>query len=647
MKTFRQFLVFILFFLIYCPLHASIRLHRIFQDGMVLQRDQEVSIWGWSENEDKIRVQLNNETYTAVLSENHEWNCIIPAQPAGGPYQIRVKGKEVCLIDDVYFGDVWLCSGQSNMETPMSRVAERYPEEIGNSDYPMIRIFKVAKTYNFNRKQTDFSSGEWKTANPQNTSSFSALAYFFAKNLHEHLQIPIGIINASSGGTPIESWMSDKALEAYPESLAKVEPFRDSSYLQSVLKKNQEIYQDWDQQTRTHDKGLNGSTQWFENQHDKSNWKTTHVPGIWVENGIPACNGVVWYEKKVELTKEQAEKTAKLYLGRIINADTTYVNGVQVGRITYQYPPRVYTIPEGLLKEGSNTIVIRAESKNGHGSFILDKQYQLKTGEEIHDLEGEWSYAIGCQLEPMEKTVFIQSKPIGHYNAMIAPLQNVAMKGVLWYQGESNTSTPTTYQHKLSTMIMDWRRLWENEELPFVIVQLANYMEQTPEPTESNWARLRDQQRRVLELPHTGLAVTIDLGEWNDIHPLNKGDVAYRSLLAARRLVYGEKIMHSGPMIQAAEMHDENHVILRFETYGGEMVTKVAETKLLGFEIAGKDGHFHKVEAVIHGSTVELMSENITNPSLVRYAWANNPVRANLYNNHSLPASPFEILIKK
>ena len=384
---------------------------------------------------------------------------------------------------------------------------------------------------------------------------------------------------------------------------------------------------------------------WSNPEFNDSDWKTMNVPGYWADNQLGNVNGVVWFKKEFSIPKVK-ENTAKLILGRIVDADSVYVNGQFVGTTSYQYPPRTYSFNANILKEGKNEIAVRIINNSGKGGFVLDKPYELVLGKDTLDLKGSWKYELGAKMLPLPGQTFVRWKPVGLYNAMIAPLKNYSIKGVLWYQGESSTKKPSEYFSLMETLITNWRTQWQQPKLPFLVVQLTNFMDPKTEPVESNWAALRQQQLNTLAIPNTGLAVTIDLGEWNDIHPLNKYDVGKRLSLQARKKVYGEKdLVASGPLFKAMEQKG-NKLILSFTDTGSGLLAK-DNTSLKGFAIADNSGKFVWANATIEGDKIVVWNDTISNPSKVRYAWADNPVEANLYNKENLPASPFESDLNK
>jgi sialate O-acetylesterase len=499
----------------------------------------------------------------------------------------------------------------------------------------------VPQKYNFNLPQNDVESGRWLAANPKTVLSFSAAAYFFAKELFDTYKVPIGLLHTSLGGSPAEAWMSEEALKKFPIHYAEALKFRDSSLINQIETNDRVRIQAWYDQLWQKDEGYkNLRKPFYDLSITTSKWATMKIPGYWASTKLGAVNGVVWFRREFQVPATAAGHHAKLNLGRIVDADSVYINGVFVGTTSYQYPPRWYEIPAKLLKAGKNTIVIRVISNSGNGGFIPDKPYEIIVGGKTIDLKGTWRYRLGATMEPLASQTFIRWKPMGLYNAMINLLLNYRMKGVIWYQGESNTGRSEEYNDLFSALIQDWRSHWNHGDFPFLFVQLPNFMESKKEPSESDWALLREAQLKTLSVPNTGMAVTIDIGEWNDIHPLNKKDVGKRLALAAQKVAYGnETIIYSGPLYQSMKIENRS-VILTFNNIGSGLIAKGGR-KIKCFTIAGTDKHFVWANAKIEKDKVIVWSDKVSDPVSVRYAWADNPEGANLYNKEGLPASPF------
>ncbi len=639
---YRQIIVLVFFLFLTRISLGEIILPQLFSDGAVLQRGKAVMVWGWADENEKITLTFAGKRYRDKADKSGKWSVVLPAQKAGGPYEMVISGENEITLRNILFGDVWVCSGQSNMVLPMERVKEKYPDEIAEAAYPEIRHFFIPTVTRLQGPARDLPSGEWKEANPEDVMSFSATAYFFAKKIHEKYHIPIGLINASVGGTPIEAWISEHGFHEFPEILKTIEKNKDTSYIHSFRRNMPAPAPE-----KPADKGLIETPKWYENEYVPQGWHTINIPGYWEDQGVKNLNGVVWYRREIEVPEAMLGVPVNLYMGRIVDADFVYVNGQQVGNITYQYPPRRYVIPEGLLKKGENTIVIRVINNLGKGGFVPDKPYYMTANGMDIDLKGTWLYKVGEVYNPFDFRgggggfgFSAQNQPAALYNAMVAPYIDYKITGFLWYQGESNAGQAESYREYLPALIRDWRNKWKDPELPFLYVQLANFMDVNYLPEESNWAELRDAQLSALSVPNTAMAVAIDLGEWNDIHPLNKKDLGERLALGALKLAYGEDIVYSGPIYTSHTVKD-NKIIVEF-THAGSGLISIDDEPLRRFEIAGPEGRFVWANAKINGNTVEVWNENIENPVKVRYAWSDNPRDANLYNKEGLPASPFE-----
>ena len=507
----------------------------------------------------------------------------------------------------------------------MERVKEKYSADIASAKNPQIRNFFIPTAISKVDVKTELPASAWLPVNPENVLNMGAVSYFFARDLYAKYQVPIGIINSSVGGTPIESWISEAGLKEFP----------------TYVKDTSKTIAQASPQKKSTDRGL--SEKWGDMSYQPKGWKRFAIPGFWEDQGLKDLNGIVWFRREIEIPASLAGQPAKLFLGRIVDADQVFVNGEQVGNITYQYPPRRYTVKNGLLKAGKNLLVIRVTNTAGKGGFVPDKRYEMIVGNQTFDLQGDWDYKVGEVFTPkIEAPAPNQFPPTALYNAMIAPFTSYGLKGIVWYQGESNAGKPDVYEYLLPALAKDWRTQFKQPEIPFLYVQLPGFQDRTFLPTESNWAILREGQRKSLSIPKSGMAVTLDLGEWNDIHPLTKKPIGERLALAARKLAYGENIVSSGP-IYASHQIDGNRIRIHFnETGSGLAINKQDEDELTYFAIAGKDKKFVWAKAVIDGNNVVVWNDEVSEPMYVRYAWADNPDGANLINREGLPASPFE-----
>ncbi|UAJ14143.1 sialate O-acetylesterase [Aquirufa lenticrescens] len=611
----------IFFLLLSFTAFSAVKLPSLVSNGMVLQRDMPVKIWGWANPGEKVNVTFKGKKIRAISDSKGNWACTLPATPAGGPYEITINEKSV---KDVLFGDVWLCAGQSNMVINMERVKEKYPADIASANNSQIRNFFVPTAISKVDVRSDLPTSSWLPVTLENVLQMGAVSYFFAQDLYAQYRVPIGIINSSVGGTPIESWISEAGLKEFP---AYVKDTTRTSAVPPAPRKSI-------------DRGL--SEKWESPSYSPKGWKRFSIPGFWEDQGLRDLNGVVWFRREIDIPEALEGQPAKLFMGRIVDADQVFVNGEQVGNITYQYPPRRYNVKNGLLKAGKNLIVIRVTNTAGKGGFVPDKQYELIVGDKTVDLQGDWNYKVGEVFPPVvEKPAPSNFTPTALYNAMIAPFTSYALKGFVWYQGETNVWKPEVYQQLLPALAKDWRTQFQQPDLPFLYVQLPGFQDRTMLPAESNMAVLRDGQLKSLSIPRSGMAVTLDLGEWNDIHPLTKKPIGERLALAARKLAYGENIVSSGPIYESNQI-EGNRIRIRFRETGSRLsINKKDEDELTYFAIAGKDKKFVWAKAIIERNTVVVWSDEVPEPVYVRYGWADNPEGANLINAEGLPASPF------
>ena len=652
----QLFITSLLLFILPVFVLANIKLPALVSDGMVLQRDTKIIIWGWASSGEKVQVKFDKRIFRTVTDSEGSWKVNLPPMKAGGPYTMEVEGNNTITINDILIGDVWFCSGQSNMVLNMERVKEKYPDDIATANFPEIRNFFIPAASDIISVHKDLPGGKWISASPENVLGFGAATFFFARSIYQEYKVPIGIINSSVGGTPIEAWTSEEGLKEFPQLISRIVKLKDTAYLNPILRsagRRPETSQGSAGNSRSMDKGISSPIPWYNTTYVPEGWHKYWLPGYWEDQGIKGLHGIVWFRKEINVPESMTGKPTNLFLGRIVDADNVYVNGVLSGSITYQYPPRRYKLPSGLFKPGKNIIVVRVTNNAGEGGFVPDKPYWLVAGNDSIDLKGEWYYKVGQVFRPVingpgssSLLISMQNEPTGLYNTMVAPLINFRIKGILWYQGEANTSKPEEYQQLLPALINDWRNKWQQGTLPFIFVQLPNFMEVQYLPSESQWAELRFGQLKSLSVPNTAMAVTIDIGEWNDIHPLEKKVVGERLALAARKLAYGnEKIVYSGPIYKSF-IKDGDRIIIEFDHIGSGLVAK-GGGDLNHFAIAGADRKFVWAEARIDNNRVIVWSDEIKSPVYVRYAWADNPESANLYNIEGLPASPFGATILK
>lgn len=612
----------------------------LISDGMVLQREAKVRIWGRCESGQDVVVKFLDQEYTAKADQEGHWSVTMEDLQPGGPYEMTVTaGSESRVIRDVLVGDVWVLGGQSNMELPVRRTLDLLADEVKDVNLPFIRHFAVPQIYNFHGPQSEVTGGKWTKAAGDEVLDFSGTGFYFARAMYERYGVPVGLIRTAVGGTPVEAWMSEETLRTYPGYGETIDQLKDDDYVASVKQREEASSRAWYHNLRESDEGLRGK--WFEPDVDTSDWKAFEVPNSWKGTELEPIRGAVWFRRTFEVPESMAGQEVKLYVGTIVDADDTYVNGVHVGSTAYRYPPRRYVIPSGILKSGTNTITVRVVSTGSTGEFIEDMPYKIRAanGEEI-SLEGVWKYRLGTSVSAPEPVTFFQYKPAGLYNGVIAPLRNYVIRGALWYQGESNTGSPKGYNELFTDMVRDWRNNWGIGDFPFIYAQLPNFGSPESYQENSHWALLRHEQRKGLAtVENAAMAVIIDVGEHNDLHPQDKKSVGERMAKCAMKLAFGEELVYSGPMYRSMER--EGHAIrIHFDHTGSGLVAG-GDGTLKGFVICGPDGKYLPAQAVISGDSVIVSNEQIQEPVHVRYAWADNPFDANLYNREGLPASPF------
>lgn len=636
----RQCCFFLFFMMLITQVSAQVKLPALVRDSMVLQRDAKLNVWGWASPNENVTVSFLGKKYKSKAAADGKWKVQLLPAKAGGPFSIVIEGKNKITLNEILVGDVWFCSGQSNMVHQLNIHDVTYANEIATANYPQIRQFWIATTTSLAGPKDDLPPGNWMPAVGENVRPFSAVAYFFAKQLHLQYHIPVGIINASVGGTPIEAWTSEEGLKDFAALQSAIAKNKDTAWLNSL---NRRPPGAGNRVAPPADAGMAGNTKWFEPSYVPKGWRNINIPGYWEDQGIKDLNGIVWYRREIDIPASMAGKPCKVFLGRIVDADELYINGKRVGNTTYQYPQRRYSIAADVLNPGKNLFVIRVTNTNGKGGFVPDKPYCVFAGNDTVDLKGTWQYKVGAAFRPMTGGfgggINAQNQPAALYNAMVAPATQFTIKGFLWYQGESNAGRPSEYAKLQPAQIADWRNKWQQGELPFLFVQLPGFMDYNYLPSESQWAELREAQLKSTVVPQSAMAVAIDLGEWNDIHPDNKKSVGERLALAARKVAYKENIVYSGPVFKNATVNG-NKIILTFDHTGTGLTTSDGEPPA-EFAIAGADKKFVWATATIEGNTIVVSSPEITEPLYVRYAWSDNPVNPNLINKEGLPASPF------
>ena len=644
-----KFAILFCFTLIVQSSIAQLRLAKIFSSNMVLQCDTSVPIWGWSSAGEMVTVYFNNNEYKVRGNKDGVWKVFLPSTPHGGPYDFKIESKnQELILTNVLFGDVWLCGGQSNMEwfVENSMNAE---DEISNANHGNIRLFDVPRRIS-TLPQNDFETGNWTTCNPETIAQFSAVGYYFGRDLQEKIKKPIGLISNNYGGTVVEAWTSSDGLSDLPVYQKQIQELNAIEDLEAEKSKGESEGAKWLAKFKSMDKGVNGDEfLWSKPQQKIDDWEEMSLPATWESAGVDELeelDGVIWFVKEFEISKENAGKTAKLSLGPIDDSDKTWINGKLVGDTYNRFnKDRNYEIPTMVLQEGKNRIVIRVEDYVGGGGLYGEREKLfLEIEKNRISLAGAWNYRVGMiPKHPMSTEVFgPNTYPTCLFNGMIAPMVDFPIKGVIWYQGETNTYRAVEYQDLFQRWIKDWRQQFNNKTLPILFVQLANFKSEDEEPTESIWAELREAQSMALELPNTAMISAIDIGETKSIHPVNKQEVGRRLSLAAQNEVYSfPKIKYQGASFSHFKKEGKYIDLFFKNTYEGLMVTDKF-FYVFGFSIAGVDQKFHWAKAeIIAPNHIRVWSDKIENPQAVRYSWQDNPLPANVFNSEKFPLLPF------
>ncbi len=628
---------------------AEVRLPSIIGDNMVLQQGVKVRIWGKATAGEKITVTFEKKSVNTVADAQGRWQVWLGPLKAGGPSELTIKGDNVLTVKNVLVGEVWICSGQSNMEWALVNTVNGN-EAMAQANYPEIRLFTVE--HNTSTSQLDDVKGRWVVTKPEDAAGFSAVGYFFGREIHQQLKIPVGLINTSWGGTPAEAWTALEALRSSVELKPILDRYESSL---NALPQTKAAYEraliEWEEKNLYVDGENKGEALGYANPAiSTTDWSKMDLPKQFESAGLQ-LDGVVWFRKVVDVPASWAGKDLVLNLTAIDDYDVTYFNGTKIGSTGRETPnsyivPRKYAVPGSLVRAGRNVIAVRVFDRAGEGGFGRGGEMSLRLNANDHiALRGDWDYKVELALEPKNPDWGTRPEPVGAanqnspgvlYNAMLAPLMPFAIRGAIWYQGESNAGRAYQYRTLFPTMIRNWRSAW-GYDFPFYFVQLPNWRARQEAPSESDWAELREAQAMTLREANTGMAIAIDVGEGEDLHPRNKLDVGRRLASLALANVYGKAIVPSGPLFDRFVI-EGNKVRISFK-YGQGLKTRDGGP-VKGFAIAGADRKFVWADARIEGDKVVVSSPAILKPAAVRYAWGDNPL-VNLYNKAGLPASPF------
>jgi sialate O-acetylesterase len=620
--------------------HAQIKLPGLFGDHMVIQRSQPVPVWGWSSPDEKLIIKFNQQKKEVVADHGGTWHVTLDPEQAGGPYEFSVIGKTSLIIHDVLVGEVWICSGQSNMEFEL-KSAHNANTEIMTANYPEIRQIKIPLTLSSSPRK-DIPATEWNICTSKTVGDFTAVGYFFARELVKRLHVPVGLINSTWGGTMVETWTSRGALEKSPEFRSVIDSMTDKDLDAMMQKRRSKL----DQQVARIQKNISDTipeTDWKNPGYNSQAWPKISVDLNWENQhlGLADLDGIVWYRKEILLDAKDVNKPVTLSLGKIDDNDETYVNGVWVGSTKNWAKSRIYQVPAGIFKAGKNVIAVRVEDTGGGGGFYGDSAaLYIKSEEGVIPIGDNWCFRV-AKIARTPSGIGPNDYPSLLFNAMINPLIPYGIRGVIWYQGEANAGRAYQYRTAFPLMITDWRQHWGEGNFPFYFVQLASFNSANGDSEHgSTWAELREAQTLTLNLPGTGMSVTTDIGESNDIHPKNKQDVGLRLAIIALNNIYSQPMEYSGPVYKSMNIQG-NKIIVTFTHTGSGLIVKDKYGYIKGFEIAGSDHYFHYAKAYLEKDKVVVYADEVNNPESVHFAWADDAGDANLYNQEGLPAVPF------
>lgn len=627
-----------LMFLFQAVVHAQIKLPKVFGDSMVLQRGIKIPVWGNSTPEAVITAMLGSVKVTSKADQEGKWMVHFPKFKAGGPYTLKIyeEGKpgQSIMLSGILIGDVWLASGQSNMEWQVQQ-AKDASTEIANANFTQIR-FLVVDHNNQIKPQDDILSGKWKVCDPANVKELSAVAYFFARKIHVDQNVPVGIIQSTWGGTKIEPWTSREMLITSPITRARTLSADTLHYnREDVIRDSLNQVRFWD---IVYNPQNNADKIFPAPDYDDAGWTEIRMPNVLKDFGIGYYEGMIWMRKRISLPESYSGKDLTINLGHPEMTYSLYFNGKEICKnIWYSNPTHSYTIPTSLVQPGENTIAVRIAMLWGGGGLNPANDIYITDSSSKITLAGQWLYKKDLETA-IPKMSNYQSYPTVLFNSMINPLIPYGIRGFIWYQGESNAEDAYNYRKLFPMLIADWRQHWQQGDLPFLFVQLANYMERKPLPSESEWAELREAQTMALSQPNTGMACTIDIGDAGSVHPINKQEVGRRLALIANKMVYKQDCVASGLLYKSFKT-EGNRIRISFKYTADGLSTKNGE-EVTGFAIAGNDRQFYWAKAVIEDNEVVVYSDKVAEPVALRYAWADNP-ECNMINSEGLPAVPF------
>lgn len=635
-----HFILFLIIIILPISSSANVRLPKIFNNFGILQRDQPINIWGWADNGERVTVKFNNQTVFTRADQKGKWAVVLRPMPAGGPYDLVVKGKNTVVLHDILLGEVWLCSGQSNMEFGLNG-ALNAKTEISKANYPTIRQFKIKDEMSATPLE-DVAGGDWQVCSPSTAGNFTAVGYYFAKFLYSTLHVPIGIINATKGGTYIESWMSVPALNKLADY--KQVPALTKNQLENWFENVESLYSYYGQKlgVALTDTFKTDDSQWQKTNYNDSNWINVQFPADFDKTVLPRFDGTAWFRASINIKKSDSINSFVLNLGEIKDEYEFYINGHRINSSTNTDTLRQYKINSDYIVNGQNTLSIKIINYWEIGGFIsnVNSYYIQDNKRDDYFLANlQWKMNIASVIRLWIRSPNVHTSLL--FNGMIHPIEPYSIKGILWYQGENNEGFADQYRDLLPALISNWRDGFKQGSLPFYFVQLPNFKKfnQNSQNGGATWAELRESQLKTLSVPNTGMAVTVDVGDSTNIHPKDKEDVGKRLALIALHKLYGISTEFSGPEFDTVKL-SAGKIIITFKSDSAALVAKDRYGCVRGFEIAGSDQRFYYAKAEIVGNKIILQNNKVQHPVAVRYDWSNNP-DGNLYNSSNLPASPF------
>lgn len=629
-----KYIVISIFFFASQVLQARIVLPSIFSDHMVIQRDTPFKVWGTALNEEDVSISINNQVYKATIQDG-QLEVVMPAFKAGGPYEMKIIGSNTILIKDIYFGDVFVCGGQSNMEWPMDKI-NNVANEIKDGRYPLIRHLTINRILN-NKKSDDLDVGHWRKSDTSNITQLTAIGFLVSRGIFKEHNVPIGIIDNAWGGTNIAGWMPEEAFAGMKDYEQKIKEFKSSDIKYDQMAS---LEKGWIKSIDLLDEGTpNG---YSDPHYPRADWKDYENPGTWEEKGYKNKDGVFWMAKEFKMAQQKGVDSCLVSLGKIDDGDITFINGVVIGSNDNAYSvDRLYHFEASLLDKMRNEIVVRIKDTGGGGGMYSSAaDLYLQCGTEKISLAGTWKIEEGTKsLKPLINTGGPNANPTNRYNGMVHPLTHYPIAAYLYYQGETDAANHQEYAELFKRMILTYRKNWNNYKLPFIFVQLANFMPEDAAPVESNWAEIRGAQESVLSLPYTAMVSAIDVGVANDIHPRDKQTVAKRMTAAVNRLVYNKMINYLGPKVEKMNTL-KGGIEVVFESNGNGLDIRGDQKNINGFIVKTIDDQLIRVKTSKFSDKSVLLQ--YTKPfKEVRYLWANNPGQIQIYDNDGFPASPF------